>query len=325
MTIHTETVASESDQLVLDGAERVELEELADRLALVAPGQVDHPEWLAVARDYSCALPLRLRETLRRFRHDPGPHGRLRIRGLPVRPDGPTPIQAGSVERAATLSAAALVLCMLELGEVVAFRNEKSGALVQNVVPVPGHEHDQSNAGSRTLQMHVENVHHEHRPDFVALLCLRNDHDDQAGLQVASIRDALCLIPRQHRQTLAEPRFRSTPPPSFRGLGAEPVHAVLLGAPDDPDIRVDFANTRPIDGGAARAMDALRRAIESVRGELVLAAGDLAIVDNRVTLHGRSAFTPRYDGNDRWLQRAFVHLDHRRSRGVRAGGGNVLT
>jgi L-asparagine oxygenase len=320
-----EVLAAESDVLVLDPSERAELEMLADQLALVSPWLVDHPEWLAAARDHSCHLPVRLREKLRRFRHDPGPHGRLRIRGLPVRPDGPTPIQAGSVERNATLSSAALMLCMLELGEVIAFRNEKSGALVQNVVPVPGHEHDQSNAGSRPLVMHVENVHHDHRPDYVALLCLRNDHDGQAGLQLASIRDALCLIPYQHRQILAEPRFRSTPPPSFGGLGGQPVHPVLLGSPDDPDIRVDFANTHPMDDDAAVAMAALKQAIGSVRGELVLTAGDLAIVDNRVTLHGRSAFTPRYDGNDRWLQRAFVHIDHRRSRGVRAGGGNVLS
>ena len=325
MTVNTETLTSESEVLILDPAERVEIEVLADRLAMVSPGLVDEPDWLAAARDGASELPARLRETLRRFRHDPGPHGRLQVRGLPVRAEGPTPIKAGSVVRDATASAAVLALCMLELGEIIAFRNEKSGALVQNVVPVPGQEHHQSNAGSRQLQMHVENVHHDHRPDYVALLCLRNDHDDHAGLQVASIRDALCLIPDEHREILAQPRFRSTPPPSFGGAGRHPVHPVLLGSPDDPDIRVDFANTCPMDDPAAAAMAALRDAIESVRAELVLAAGDLAVVDNRVTLHGRSAFTPRYDGNDRWLQRVFVHVDHRRSRHLRAGGGYVLT
>lgn len=324
MTVNTEILTSGSEVLVLDPDERVEIEVLADRLALVSPGRVDDPEWLAAARDCACALPGRLRETLRRFRYDPGPLGRLQVRGLPVRPDGPTPVQAGSVVRDATPPAAVLALCMSELGEIIAFRNEKSGALVQNVVPVPGHEHHQSNAGSRLLQMHVENVHHDHRPDYVALLCLRNDHDDQAGLQVASIREALCLVPDEDREILAQPRFRSTPPPSFGGSGEHPVHPVLVGAPEDPDVRVDFANTCPTDDRAAAAMAALREAVESVRGELVLTAGDLAIVDNRVSLHGRSAFTPRYDGNDRWLQRVFVHVDHRRSRHLRAGGGNVL-
>jgi L-asparagine oxygenase len=325
VTVNAETQTSDADVQILDRDERMELEVLAAQLAEVPPGLVDDPAWLAAARDYSCSLPVRLRETFRRFRHDPGPHGRLRISGLPVRPTGPTPIQAGSVERTATTSATVLAVCMLALGEIVAFHNEKSGALVQNVVPVPGQEHQQGNAGSRPLAMHVENVHHDHRPDYVALLCLRNDHDDRAGLQVASIRDALCLIAPEDRRILAQPRFESTPPASFDGPGEHPIHPVLLGAPDDPDVRVDFVNTRPMDEEAAVAFAALRQALDSVRGQIVLAAGDLAVVDNRVTLHGRSAFVPRYDGNDRWLQRAFVHADHRRSRGSRRGGGNILT
>jgi len=319
------TLALDLSSLVLDASEESEMDLLAKKLTAVAPGRVDDPEWLAAARDYSCHIPARLAEQIRRFRADPGPHGVLHVRGLPVRPDVPTPNEPGSVERNATLSAAVLTLCMLSLGEVVAFRNEKSGALVQNVVPVPGQEKHQSNAGSIMLEMHVENVHHDHRPEFVSLLCLRNDHEDQAGLQVASIRDALPLLSLPHRKILGEPRFESTPPSSFGGNGANPVHPVLYGAPDDPDIRVDFCNTRPTDEGAAAAFLALRHAIEAVRTKIVLSAGDLAVVDNRVTLHGRTAFVPRYDGRDRWLQRAFVHADHRRSRHLRAANGNILT
>ena len=48
------------------------------------------------------------------------------------------------------------------------------------------------------------------------------------------------------------------------------------------------------------------------------------MVDNRVTVHGRTAFRPRYDGRDRWLQRTFVAADLRRSREYRPGDGYVL-
>ncbi|MEV7175242.1 TauD/TfdA family dioxygenase [Kitasatospora sp. NPDC093679] len=317
-------IHAEPGVLVLDGAERADIERLVEHLSAVPPRLVDHPTWLAAARDRSCRLPARVLEELRRFRSDPGPNGCLRIAGLPVRPEGPTPVEAGSVERNATASATLLALCVMQLGEIVAFRQEKSGALLQNVVPVPGQEFEQSNAGSQPLQMHVENVHLDHRPDFVSLLCLRNDHDDRAGLRVASIRQALPLVGPEHRRVLAEPRFRSTPPPSF-AAGRDPVHAVLSGAEEDPDVRVDFANTHPLDAGAATALAGLRRAVEAVQTDLVLGAGDLVVVDNRVTLHGRSAFVPRYDGRDRWLQRAFVHIDHRRTRGLRTGDGNVLS
>jgi L-asparagine oxygenase len=41
-------------------------------------------------------------------------------------------------------------------------------------------------------------------------------------------------------------------------------------------------------------------------------------------VHGRTAFTPRYDGRDRWLQRIFSLRDLRRSRDFRPDDGHVL-
>ena len=38
-------------------------------------------------------------------------------------------------------------------------------------------------------------------------------------------------------------------------------------------------------------------------------AGDLLVIDNALVVHGRSPFPARYDGTDRWLQRAFVVAD----------------
>ena len=55
------------------------------------------------------------------------------------------------------------------------------------------------------------------------------------------------------------------------------------------------------------------------------APGDLAILDNRVTVHGRTPFRPRYDGADRWVQRTFVIADLRRSGDHRARDGYVIT
>jgi hypothetical protein len=57
---------------------------------------------------------------------------------------------------------------------------------------------------------------------------------------------------------------------------------------------------------------------------LYLGPGDLAVVDNRVTLHGRTAFRSRYDGLDRWLQRDFSVRDLCRSRDYRPADGHVL-
>lgn len=308
--------------------ENREIDRLSDLLVAKSSGLVDDSAWVGSGRLLSCRIPPRLLARVREFRHDPGIDGALLIRGLPM--DGealpPTPIQPESVERKSTRAAAVITLISLQLGEVIAYRNEKAGALVQNVVPVPGHEKHQSNAGSTPLEMHVENAFHPNRPDFVALLCLRPDPRGQAGLQVASVRQAVAALSYENRKTLSEARYVTESPPSFGSLDApaDP-HPVLTGDFDDPDVRVDFHSTHPLDDEAGEAWIALRDALASVLQVLRLGSGDLAILDNRVALHGRTYFEPRYDGTDRWLHRTFVHLDHRRSRPLRSATGHVLS
>ncbi|MDT0456828.1 TauD/TfdA family dioxygenase [Streptomyces sp. DSM 41527] len=313
--------------VVLTDPEREAVARLAGELGRAASGVVDSAAWLAAARDVSVRLPRHLLSATREFRYHAGPDGVLLIRNLPVPEELPaTPTRPGSVQRTASTAAAAMAAVMLQLGEVIAYRSEKSGALVQDVVPVPGRERQQSNAGSVRLQMHTENAFHHHRPDYVGLLCVREDPTGDARLCTASIRRALPLLSRDARQALSEQRFMTEPPPSFGGSGSvpPPVHPILRGAPDDPDVLVDFASTHPLDDGARRAMEELRTAFERTTHALALSAGDLAVVDNRLTVHGRTSFAPRYDGTDRWLHRVYAVTDHRRSRAGRPGGGSVL-
>ncbi|AUS82039.1 L-asparagine oxygenase [Actinoalloteichus sp. AHMU CJ021] len=323
----TDVLGGES-VLTLSDAERADLTELASSLAADGSREVDDPNWLATARELCCQLPPRLASSLRRFTWDSGPEAFLLLRGLPVDETTlpPTPTVAGSVQREASVPASALVLVAMAMGELVAFDKEKAGALVQDVVPVHGMEEFQGNAGSVVLSMHVENAFHEHRPDYVGLMCLRNDHDRVAGLRLSSVRNALPLLSDEVRSVLHEPRYVTAAPPSFDlPPGADEPHGILTGSPEDPSIKVDFHATVPGDEVAAAAMSSLRKALDSVCRTLTLEPGDLAFADNRLVLHGRTAFEPRYDGADRWLQRVFVHLDFRRSRPLRRGGGHVIT
>ncbi|WP_018544270.1 clavaminate synthase family protein [Streptomyces sp. LaPpAH-108] len=289
---------------------------------------VDDPRWVAAARSAWEELPPALRRAARAYRRDSGPTGALLIRGLPVDATAlpPTPTVKGSVQREASVSAAVLLMMACGLGDPAAFRAEKSGALVQDVVPVPGQESFQGNAGSVALMMHNENAFHGHRPDHVMLLCLRADPESEAGLRTAGIREALPLLPPPVVEALSRPEFSTQPPPSFGARSeATPHHPALFGDPHDPDVRVDFAATSGVTPRAEEALHALEKALDDVSYTIPLAAGDLAIVDNRVTLHGRTAFSPRYDGNDRWLQRTFVLTDLRRSRGYRPQDGYILS
>nr|AGS49459.1 hypothetical protein [uncultured bacterium esnapd5.2] len=313
--------------MTLDPSEAELVEEIAWKLATQTTGRPDDSEWVEAARNSWHELPVTLRRTLAEFRRYSGPGGGLLLRGLPVDALGlpPTPHVNGSVQREPSLGAAVLLMVACGLGDPGAFRPEKNGALVQDVVPVPGMEEFQGNAGSTLLTFHNENAFHEHRPDFVMLLCLRADPTGRAGLRTACVRQVLPLLSERTLETLWAPEFVTAPPPSFNMAGAEKVPApVLIGDPSDPDIRVDLAATEPATERAAEALRELQHRFDATAVTHRLAPGELAIVDNRVTVHGRTEFTPRYDGTDRWLQRTFVLTDLRRSRALRPADGYVL-
>ncbi|WP_438490111.1 TauD/TfdA family dioxygenase [Streptomyces sp. S186] len=312
---------------VLEPEEMAQVEAAARALCARLPG-VDDPRWVAEARSAWEELPAALRRRAATYRRHSGTSGALLVRGLPVDEENLplTPTVPGSVQREASVPAAVLMMTACGLGDPAAFRAEKSGALVQDVVPVPGQETFQGNAGSVALMMHNENAFHAHRPDYVMLLCLRADHDGAAGLRTAGIREALPLLPEATVETLSAPEFATQPPPSFGACGGTvPAHPILSGDPEDPDVRVDFAATTGTTERAVEALHVLEKAFDDVSYTVRLSAGDLAVVDNRVTLHGRTAFTPRYDGHDRWLQRTFVLTDLRRSRDHRPDDGYVLS
>ncbi|MGW5059450.1 TauD/TfdA family dioxygenase [Streptomyces sp. NPDC004096] len=323
------TVQTPLDEGVLDltASESAEICRVSEDLRSMS-SEIDDDAWVAAARTAWEMMPASVRVRVREFRRASGPTGVLVVRGLPVDESRlpPTPMVADSVQRATSGPAAQLMAFACGLGEPMAFRAEKSGALVQDVVPVPGQEQVQGNVGSVELMMHNENAFHRHRPDYVLLMCLRADHERVAGLSTASIREALHLLPEDVRARLARPEYTTQAPPSFgAGEEAAPDHPVLHGDPLDCDIRVDFAATTGRTAQAGAALTALSAALASVHRTLRMLPGDLAVVDNRVCLHGRTSFRPRYDGGDRWLQRTFVQADLRTSRDHRPDDGHVLT
>lgn len=314
-------------ELALGSSDTAAIDRLARALRDREPGRVDAPEWVAEARRASAELPLALRRELREFRRHAGQRGTLLLRGLPVDAEalGETPSVADSVQRDASVPAAVLLMVACALGDPVAYRAEKSGALVQDVVPVPGKETFSGNAGSALLTFHNENAFHVHEPDYLLLLCLRADHDEAAGLRTACLREILPLLGDECREALFAPEFITAPPPSFADDGAERApQPLLFGEPDDPDMRMATIATRPLTERATAALRELGEAFETACRTVVLAPGHMAILDNRVTAHGRTPFKPRYDGADRWVQRTFVIADLRRSRDHRPHDGYVI-
>ncbi|MGC5287558.1 TauD/TfdA family dioxygenase [Micromonospora sp. DT231] len=211
---------------------------------------------------------------------------------------------------ASTTTTGVLMLVAELLGSLIGYADEKDGALVHEVHPVRGEEQRIENTGSVAFDFHTENVHHPLRPDFLGLLCLRRDHAGMAATRVASVREAAAHLDPRHVAILRRPEFHSLYPTSFtRGIhGERPAsgpHPVLFGADDRLFMRFNSHNTQAVDDAGRAALRALAEALEHVSHDLVLAPGDLVVVDNHVAAHGRAGFTARYDGHDRWLRRCY--------------------
>jgi len=119
-----------------------------------------------------------------------------------------------------------------------------------------------------------------------------------------------------------EPRFRTAVDASFLAGRANefgPARPLVTGTRDEPTFIFDADLTVGIDAAAEEVVVAVRSAIADVETSVVLEPGDLLVVDNNVAVHGRSPFSARFDGTDRWLQRAFVVTDLAPSAADRAG------
>jgi Fe(II)/alpha-ketoglutarate-dependent arginine beta-hydroxylase len=320
----------------LSADEKSILEQLltdADLASCDPGGEAFHDgAWELVSR-----LPIGLRRFLEDFRRT-DPAAAISIEGLEVddRAVGPTPrnwAEAAAVGRTRR-EEVFLALVGRCLGDVFSWPTLQSGRMIQNVLPISGDENEQSGHGSGVLlEWHTEDAFHPYRCDYLALLGIRNH--DRVPTTVSSVRDV--RLPAAVRQVLFAPRFYIVPDdehlrqlaeqwpdhPGLRRMRArrenpEPV-AVLFGADDSPYLRIDpfFMSCAEGDAEAEQALKEMVAELERVQQDMIVAAGTLLIIDNYLAVHGRRAFTARYDGTDRWLEKAVITRDLRRSRAER--------
>lgn len=255
-------------------------------------------------------VPETIREGLLAFADGTSHTGYILLRGLTLGDLPPTPNEHGSrlLDQHSTSGTLRLVADLV--GSLIGYEDEKNGALLHDVHPVQGEESRIENSGSVDFDFHTENVHHPLRPDFLGLLCLRQDHERVGATRVASVREALPLLAPRHREMLRRPVFTSAYPTSFARNIAGPrpsagPHPVLFGPANEPFMRFNSHNTTAADAEGIDALRALSEALEAVCNDVVLEPGDLVLVDNHIAAHGRSSFTPRFDGTDRWLRRCY--------------------
>jgi L-asparagine oxygenase len=195
------------------------------------------------------------------------------------------------------------------LGRPIAYKQEQAGQLVQHVLPVFKTEHGQISTSSKSnLELHTETAFHPFKPSYVLLLCLRGDAG--AVTTYANTEDIVKKISKKSLELLQQSIYATRIDDSFRSNG-EPDFEMIVkilkkNSNDGFDITYDKHFMRGTTSEAQEALDELNKAINESVQDIVLEQGDLLVIDNRTTVHGRKPFAARYDGTDRWVMRLLV-------------------
>jgi L-asparagine oxygenase len=270
-------------------------------------------------------LPAELRRTLRRFQTDPDFDGALLIRGFPTDPELPeTPRLGKRPTGKATFVSEACALGIAEmLGHVFAYASEKDGEMVHQLAPVQGSEAAKSNESSRIdFGPHTECGGLPMIPTFLLLYCLRADPGGSAATYFEEARDLLKVLDTATIEALQRPEFQMKVPYSFTGVDAWSAEGAILRGPlSQPELWYDRDGMRGVTPAAQAALAKLDEVAADPRVQRagVLQPGDIVVLDNRKTVHGRRPFTPKWDGKDRWLHRVYVHRDLWEGRAIARG------
>jgi Fe(II)/alpha-ketoglutarate-dependent arginine beta-hydroxylase len=265
------------------------------------------------------ALPVDVIAALLELRRGLNDDGVLLIRGLPVEDSrvGPTPLHWSRQAQAKGYYDTEMYLAGIAsvLGEIFTLSAQHDGNVIQNIVPIAQDTYEQMGTGSRVfLEWHTEDAFHDWCADFLGLLCLRADAD--SATTFACVKQM--HLPENYKRRLFEKKFQAGVDKAHGG-SEQPEEgqliSVLSGRYEDPFIRID---TDCIQAGrqepeAQQALQHLLNEIPLAARQVVLQKGDLLFLDNRRVVHGRTAFTPRFDGTDRWLQRVSITADFQKS------------
>lgn len=271
---------------------------------------------------YLPQMPERVLTYLNEFKYAEKGYGSVLIKGYPIDQGkiGLTPPKEMPKTRNSSTLEEEILLMLYNaiLGDLIGWDCQCDGQIINDIHPISGNEFRQINSSSKVdLSWHIEESFHPYRADYISLLCLRNP--DAVPSMVGSITNI--DLPKDIKDILFQPRFIFHPEENFtkpKWKNGAP-SSVFFGDYDDPYIRIDPDFMDPLKGDqeAKEALDYIIAEFTEKIDHISLEPGDCIFVDNYRAIHGRRAFTPRYDGFDRWLLRLNVARDLRKSRDAR--------
>lgn len=206
-------------------------------------------------------------------------------------------------------------------GEMISYEAEGYGRLFQDVIPIKTMEQDQTSTGSnKELEIHTEQAFSKLRPDILSLACLRSD--PQAYTYLLPVQKILESTTQEEQHLLQQPLWKTGVDLSFKINGHEFIEGDLRGPlpilnhnTNHPQQNNQTQTTHLVfdqdlmQGITPQAQQIITKIVDIYyqhRFAHNLLPGEIILIDNQRSVHGRSPFYPKYDGKDRFLIRCFA-------------------
>jgi len=252
----------------------------------------------------SLSVPKSLEAGVSQFKNDPERLGLL-IKNLPIDSKLPKFPSNEVNEKNTFITEASQILIGSLIGEVFSYLSDYDGRIIKNKFPIDP-TNTLRNGHSVPLGFHMEKAFHDIQPDYFSLMCLRGD--ERAKTWFVDSKEVLSKLTPEEKEVLRKPLFLSPSYPNYQPTWEAQPKPIL-------DNRVNIstlcfeAATKSLDEEGRIVLEKVRQICSDVAKHIVLEKGDLIIFKNWLGLHGRSAFTPKFDGNDRWLQLLYFQKD----------------
>ena len=308
-------------RILLSRAEHVQVRSLLDEI-LHEPEMSNQYSFMEKAALYAHELPRGIREAFYDFKRKEEDSALLVV-GNPVLAGGPGPTPSRYVELDENyrLNDAEILhgLYGALLGEAIGFTSQRNGSIYNTIVPFEGNKAiANSSAGSDlAFGFHVEDAFHPARPEYVGLVCMRNE--ERAATIISSVDNI--KLSAEERKVLFEPRFKISHNPIHvtSNVIEESAQTILFGHIDAPYVKINAAtlDIEEYEGIERQALEKLLTHFAENRVALRLEPGDCAFIDNYRCVHARDSFRAHYGEHARWLSRVVFASSLKSSRAMR--------
>lgn len=199
----------------------------------------------------------------------------------------------------------------------VVYEGENDGYLIRHVCPIVKERNSVSSQGSQNdFFPHVDNPDlkiagepdtHElaPSPDTLTLFSLRNSENVYTSL--IRLDDVLEKLSDKSLDLLQKPLFTVRRPDSFNQSRLSSNQPLISKHLDHWYSRFDWHNVSATTDESSEVLEELRRISLDPKLwlKVFLEPGQAISFLNQRTMHTRNAFTPKFDGSDRWLLRIF--------------------